>query len=46
MTSALILALPAGSYTAQISGANATAGIALAEIYGSGGEPRDSLPLW
>jgi outer membrane protein assembly factor BamB/subtilisin family serine protease len=31
--SALEIALPAGSYTSQISGVNATSGVALAEIY-------------
>ena len=31
--SAVELALPAGSYTSQISGVNATSGVALAEIY-------------
>jgi hypothetical protein len=30
---ALIVSLPAGAYTAQISGVNATTGVALAEIY-------------
>ena len=31
--SAMILTLPAGAYTAQVSGANGTTGIALVEIY-------------
>jgi hypothetical protein len=31
--SAMILTLPAGAYTAQVSGANNTTGIALVEIY-------------
>jgi len=31
--SALLLTLPPGSYTAQISGANGTTGVALAEVY-------------
>jgi hypothetical protein len=31
--SALIATLPPGSYTAQVSGANGTTGIALVEIY-------------
>lgn len=31
--SALVITLPAGAYTAQISGANSTTGVALVEIY-------------
>lgn len=31
--SAIVLTLPVGSYTVQVSGANATSGVALAEVY-------------
>jgi outer membrane protein assembly factor BamB/subtilisin family serine protease len=42
--SAVELALPAGSYTSQVSGVGATSGIALAEIYDADGEfPVTSL---
>lgn len=41
--SALVLTLPVGSYTVQVSGVNSTSGVALAEVYELNAPPAEVL---